>query len=350
MKKSAIQVASVMAFILGMTACKKDPIIVVVPPSDGTVQTLDGGNGGASAENTVFVDLSTNKTTSVKRDSWDLAFYTGTEFRVLLNLTASAGAKVTTKTDLAQVTAADTVGLTLGVDHGDPKPEDFVYYDDIDGDLSKSLIPAISATEADNKVVILNRGTGGGIAARPWVKLRIVRNGAAGYTIQYAGITETTFKTVNISKEDDHHFKFLSLTTGTTVPVEPTKGEWDLQWGYSLFKTNFGVDVPYNFSDLVSLNYLAGVKAAQVLTSTVSFADYDETHVATTNFSGQRWTIGSSWRSTTPGATLGVRTDRFYVIKDVAGNIYKLKFNSFISNDGGVRGKPEIEYKLVKKG
>lgn len=330
-----------------MTACKKDTPIIVVPASEGTTTSLNGGTGGANAENTVFFDLSTDKSTSVARKSWDLGFYTGTDFRVILNNTVSAGVQVTTKTDLAQVGAADTIGLTLAVSQANPAPAHFAFFDDINGDLTKTAIPVVSATEAENKVVILNRGTGGGITARPWIKLRVLRNGTSGYTLQYAGITETTFKTITVSKDAAYHFKFVSLDNGATTDVEPAKTQWDIQWGYSLFKTNFGADVPYNFSDLVNINYLGSVQAAEVLTSVVSYAAYAESNIAATTFSNNRWTIASNWRATT--GTIGVKTDRFYVIKDAAGNIYKLKFNSFTSNDGGERGKPVIEYKLVKK-
>ncbi len=44
-----------------------------------------------------------------------------------------------------------------------------------------------------------------------------------------------------------------------------------------------------------------------------------------------------------------MKTDRFYVIKDAAGNVYKLRFISFHASDGGVRGYPKIEYKLGKE-
>jgi hypothetical protein len=37
------------------------------------------------------------------------------------------------------------------------------------------------------------------------------------------------------------------------------------------------------------------------------------------------------------------------VVKDAIGNVYKLKFLNFTSADGGERGYPNIEYKLVKK-
>lgn len=347
-KRSVQQLLLVLLTIATISSCKKDTPIIIVPPSDGQTQSLNGGTGGANAENTVFIDLSTDKTDAVARKSWDLGLYSGSDFRVVLNNNTSAGAQVTNKTDLAQVTAADTIGLTLSVNQGNPQPSDFAYFDNIEGNISQTVIPAVSATDADNKVIILNRGTGGGIAARPWIKLRVLRNGSTGYTIQFAGITETTFKTITVAKDDSYHFKFVSLdNNGSAVTVQPAKALWDLQWGYSVFKTNFGVDVPYNFSDLVSLNHLSGVQSAEVLTSTVTYAAYAEANIATTTFSSNRWAIGSSWRATT--GTIGVKTDRFYVIKDAAGNVYKLKFNSFTSNDGGERGKPVIEYKLVKK-
>lgn len=336
--------------IAGIASCKKDPAIVILPPSDGRTQTLSGGAGGANAANSVFIDMSTDKQDSVLRSSWDLGFYSGSDFRVILNYSTSAGAKVTTKTDFAQVGSADTVGLTLATSQTDPQTTDLAFFDDASGNLSQTAIPAISTTEADNKVVIINRGTGGGTAARAWMKVRVLRSSSGGYTLQYAGLTETSFQTVNIPKDAAYNFKFVSLTNGAIVNVEPKKDLWDIQWTYSVYKTSFGAgDVPYNFSDLVAINTLGGVQAAQVLTSTVTYAGYTEANIATTTFSNNRWTIGSNWRVSSM-TTAGVRTDRFYVVKDAAGNVYKLKFVSFHASDGGVRGYPVIEYKLVKQG
>ncbi|MGK4567199.1 HmuY family protein [Flavobacterium sp. 3HN19-14] len=54
--------------------------------------------------------------------------------------------------------------------------------------------------------------------------------------------------------------------------------------------------------------------------------------------------IGSNWRATVP---LALKTDRFYVIKDVAGNVYKLKFTA-MQNAEGERGHVSFEYKLLQ--
>ncbi|GAB4015445.1 HmuY family protein [Spirosoma koreense] len=313
--------------------------------SSGTTLTLDGGTGGSSAVNAVFVDLSNNGQTTVKRASWDLGFYSGADFRVVLNNMTGASAIALTKNDLTQVTAADTVGLvlTLGFD-----PSGLKLIDDVSGDITKTVISAVSATDADNKVYIINRGTGGSTPTKSWVKIRVLRNGTTGYTLQYAGIKETTFKTVSITKDAAYNFNFVSFDTGAAVSVEPAKNSWDIVWTGAIYKTSDGTnDIPYYFSDQVFINLLAGVTAAEVMTSTVSYDAYSESNIAATTFKSDRSVIGANWRATT--GTIGVKTDRFYVVKDAVGNIYKLKFVSFTSQDGGERGKPKVEFRLVKQ-
>jgi hypothetical protein len=343
---------------LSLVACKKDmDPIIVIPPSSGAQVQLDGIIGsepGSAAGNSVFLDLSTNKTKVVARNSWDLGFYCGSDFRVIINNTSSAGATVLTKNDLSLVGATDTVGLTLSVSQFNPQPTDFNYFDEISGNLSGTVIPQVSATDASNPVVILNRGTGGGIAARPWIKLRVLRNSSGGYTLQYAGISETNFTTIQVPKDGAYHFNFLSFDNGI-VNVQPEKEKWDLVWGYSVFQTNFGSGlVPYNFSDLIIINHLSGIQVyekiyADAATATASYTAFNLDSIVHTNFISGRWTIGSSWRtaSPTPGAS-GVKKDRFYLLKDPSGNIYKLKCLSFHPDEGGTRGRPEFKYELVK--
>ncbi len=343
---SLLAIAGCMAVF---TACSNDDDpIPVIPPSEGDSFQLNGGAGGSGAVNSVYVDFSAPKQDSAKRAGWDLGFVTGSNFRVIINNTTAALARMVDKTDLNAVTEADTVGIVLTLNQAEPSPAEFEMLDDIGGDLTKTVIAEVSATEANNKVYILNRGTGGSIAARDWMKIRVLRKGD-GYTVQYAPIAATDFQTLDVPKDSKYHFSFASLD-GSLVKAEPEKTNWDIVWTYSIFETNFGVDVPYGFSDLVGLNYLAGVQAAEVLTSDVTYENYTEANIATTTFSADRWAIGSKWRVTggPGGGAAGVKTDRFYVVKDANGNYYKLKFISFTSTDGGTRGKPEISFELVK--
>ncbi|KQS33323.1 HmuY family protein [Dyadobacter sp. Leaf189] len=319
--------------------------------SEGTSIQLNGiadDEPGSSAANAVFLDLSSNTQTAVLRDSWDLGFYSGTDFRVIINGTNGASALMVNKSDINAVTAGDFVADSLAVGQGKGK---LTLVDDAKGDLTKTVIKEISATDADNKVYILNRkgGTANVLPADQLYKIRIVRKGT-GYSVQYAKLNETTFKTIDVNKDATSNFEYVSLGKGAAVEVEPAKDKWDLRWGYSMYYTNFGTGlIPYGFSDLVFTNKHANVEAAEVLTATATYDAFAESNLAGITFSKDADAIGSKWRVTSGGPE-GVKTDRFYLIKDPAGNIYKLRFVNFHPNDGGVRGKPKLEYKLVKKG
>jgi hypothetical protein len=342
-----------LAFSAAFTACKKNnDTIIVVPASDGAKLQLNGLVGsetGSNAGNSVYVDLSTDKATAVQRASWDLGLYTGPDFRVILNNTTSATGKATSQTDITKVGIADTLGLNklaIGYDAAS-----FALIDDVAGDLSKTLIAAVSATDADNKVYIINRGTGGGIAARDWYKIRILRSGT-GYKLQYAKLDAATFSTIDVVKSAGYDFQYVSFDNGP-VKVSPEKTQWDFVWSYTIFQTPYMSGyIPYASSDFITVNFRNGVQVAEVLTSAGgSYDDFKESNIASLTFTAGVDALGTKWRtaSATAGQS-GVKTDRFYVLKDPSGNIYKIKFLSFHADDGGTRGKPEFEYKLVKKG
>ena len=345
----AFKIASVGSPVLvGTTSGLKLSFKAII--SEGTSIQLNGIAGseaGSSAANSVFLDLSSNQQTPVLRSGWDLGFYGGSDFRVTINGTNGASALAINKTDINAVSDKDFKTDSLAVGQGAGK---LSLVDDAAGDITKTVIAAVSATDADNKVYILNR-KGGSMDVLPVAdlyKIRILRKGS-GYTLQYAKVNDTTFKTLDITKDAAYNFEFVSLEKGATVDVEPGKDRWDLKWGYSMYFTNFGSGlIPYGFSDLVFTNNLGGVEAAEVLTTTATYDAFAESNLTGITFSKAADVIGSKWRVTQ--GTIGVKTDRFYLIKDPSGNIYKLKFISFHASDGGERGKPKLEYKLVKKG
>ncbi|KAA2240807.1 hypothetical protein F0L74_32245 [Chitinophaga agrisoli] len=342
---------SVLAFFLAaaFSACSNDDndIVPVIPPSDGAELKLDGG-GGAGAPNAVYVDFSADKPTAVPRTSWDLGFYNGNDFRVVLNYTSSISIAALAKTDITQVDLDDTTGISLAIGQGQGT---LSMIDDITGDISKTAIAAVSATDADNKVYLVKPETASATDHTSWYKIKISRNGS-GYKLQYAKLAETSIRTADMSKDENFNFSFFSLNGGKAVAAEPKKAEWDIQWSYGVYSTAFGPEViPYLFSDFVYSNTLGGVQAAEATTADgFNYDTFKATDLSNTRlvFSGARDAIGSKWRVTS-GGTLGIKTDRFYVIKDGAGNHYKLKFISAgIGQDGGQRGYPEIAYKLIK--
>ena len=101
--------------------------------------------------------------------------------------------------------------------------------------------------------------------------------------------------------------------------------------------------------DVITINRLSGVEVATVMTETKTYADFKYEDVASAEFETAANTIGTTWRTPAmPGSTGGVKTDRFFVIKDCGGNYYKLQFLSFGSGDSGERGRPELQYELLK--
>lgn len=260
-------------------------------------------------------------------------------------------AKQINKNNLNDVSTADTIGFAIdeAFSQEDPTTQSLAYIDYPDGDLSKTAIAAISATESENKVYIINRGFGVGepMPSRGWKKIRIIQNASGGYTLQYADINASNFQTIDIAKNPTYFFNYISFENGA-VDVEPESTKWDFAWSYFSNVANFGFgEFPYLFQDFISLN--RNVQATKVMTSTVSYESFGEANLTGLTFSGNQNTIGSDWRSGGgPSTQPAVKTDRFYIIKDSENNYYKLRFTAMTQN--GERGYPAFEFVLVKHG
>jgi hypothetical protein len=313
--------------------------------STGSQLTLEGKTSVSAYANSVFADLSNNKQTPVDRKSWNLGFYNGADFKVIINQAFQATAKALSKTDITTVGFADTAGVQLNHNIEDPATVSLVDY--WDGDMSKTAFAGVSATDADNKVYLVSFETSKN--QDQYFKVKVTRN-SNGYKVQYARVGETTIKTVDVPKTADYNFSFVSLETNNVVSVEPKKANWDIEWSYGTY--NSGLGSPYWFQDLILLNHVGGVQAAEVLETAVTYDAFVESNIAAVSFSTKRDAIGSKWRQGAgPSGAGSIKRDRFYVIKDSQSNVYKLKFISWGGGgDAGERGRPVIEYKLVKKG
>ncbi|WP_348798758.1 HmuY family protein [Flavobacterium adhaerens] len=318
--------------------------------------------GGPNEPNQVFVDLSTGMMTNTLRTSWDLGFYTGTEFRVIINSTVRMAAKQLETTNIDEVQAADD---TMLINQGQGIASQI---DDVTGDITKTAIAEVSATDSENKVYLINMGSNpatttptvgkegaGGGTSRGWMKIRILRSGA-GYKIQYATIDATTHNEATISKDAAYNFTFFSLLDQKTVTVEPQKAKWDLSFTSFTNTTSMGGPlVPYFYPDFILNNLKGEAKTYQVLTSEFTYDNFTLANVDNAKFTNDQRNIGSNWRSTVGGTNangepisgFAIKLDRFFVVKDPAGNLYKVKFTSGLS-DTGERGYPKFQYAILK--
>lgn len=355
MKKIALLLVATLAFV----ACQKSVLedIDFPPPSTGSEMILDGlagGESGSAAGNMVFVDFSENRQSTLQRSKWDLAFYCGTSNRVCINNTTAAMAYVMETTDLASIGESDAQGLSFDIDITNPNPAAFALIDDLRGDLNRTVIPEVSM--APGKVVIIGRGTGGATPRKALVKAQFSLTSDGAYQVTWANLDGSGQRSAVIEKDSEYNFKYLSFDEGPLAKAEPKQYEWDIVWSTSIYETpNGNIMGAYIFSDMVAINYLAGVQTVEKVYGTQreafdAFESYTLADVTSETFLAYRWGIGAHWRDVAAPGVLnaGVRKDRFYVVRDTQGNYYKLRFMSFSEDDGGVRGRPELIYELLK--
>jgi hypothetical protein len=349
---------------LSLVACSSDDDTpqVEVPTVGATLQPTVGG---PNQPNQVYLDLSTEESKSVNRAAWDFGFSSGADFRVVINGSLKMAVK---KLETSDITLTQTIDTDVTVGAGTTAASNG-YVDNPTGILAGAgagigtAIAEISATDADNKVYLVNLGYTVGTAVPPagsvtvdgegrgWKKVRILRNGT-GYKIQYADLASATFTEKTVTKDAAYNFTFFSMTSGNTVSVEPQKDKWDLNFTVFTNYLNTGTEVTYGYSDFIVTNMKGGTQAYQVLvTADVTYAGFTKANVVEANFtpsaSDQR-IIGANWRNGGgPSSLPSIRTDRFYVVKDAAGNYYKVKFLA-MSNEAGVRGNITLEYAILK--
>jgi len=310
--------------------------------------------GGSNQPNQVYFDLSSGQYKTSLRTNWELGFYSGDKFRVVINGTIGMAVKqlATTNIDAIQISNS-AVGI------GTFDPANTAYIDNPDGFLNSTAIAEVSANDSDNKVYLVNMGFAvpavpagnGGVSvtgsSRGWKKIRVLRDGN-GYKLQYADLNATTHTEITIAKEPTYNFTYFSLLNNAPVTIEPQKAMWDLN--FTTFTNIIEGAGSYFYSDFVLTNAKGGARAYQVMTNEIAYDSFtrtnlvrDDTRLKTDIEQDQR-IIGANWRNVVP---VQLYSDRYYIIKDPAGNIYKLRFTALLSQQGE-RGNPSFQYALVQ--
>jgi hypothetical protein len=333
-----------------------EPIKIVIEGAS-IAPEVDGPN----EPNQVYVDLSTNTSTAIRRDTWDLGFYSGSDFRVTINGSVYMAVAQLSETniDVVNSTTTEVVVLQPKVAVGTFDADNINYIDSRVGDITDTAISEISATDSENKVYLVNLGFEVGNAtpgvgsvaisgdARGWKKIRILRK-SNNYVLQYADLDATTHTEVEISKNASYNFSYFSFDTANEVSVAPEKTEWDLN--FTVFTNEFPNFGSYGYSDFVVNNTKSDVKVYKIDTDVDSFT-YDAfsiIDVDATKFTLDQREIGSSWRNGGgPGSLPSLKDNVFYIVNDTDGNLYKLKFLA-LTNQAGERGHPEFVYSLLK--
>lgn len=332
--------------------------------------------GGATQPNQVWIDLSeTDPITKgpvqklTRRTDWDLALYSGPEFKVVLNSSIMmAAAKIPNVTDFSQVTEATVSTLKNQVQVANFNPANEVYIDDVKGDFpyGYTAIEEIKANDSENGVYLVNMGkeiyTGsvpvGSVAtggdSRGWKKVQIVRSGE-GYKVKSADIDGSNYYEVTVNKNAAYNYNFISLKNKSEVSIQPERKKWDLC--FTVFTNTISGAGSYIYADFVTINNVGGTGAYEVIVpaGTSGVETYNNFKTSDINpskfiYNDQR-VIGSNWRNPVGTNGLEVYGDRFYILKDPNGYYFKLRFTRLTkanTDDQGVkdeRGFPSFEYK-----
>lgn len=350
----------------------EDPVSVA--KIEGSI--ADPRVGGATQPNQVWIDL--NETDPVtkgplqklnRRTDWDLALYSGPEFKVVLNSSIMmAAAKIPNVTNLSQVTEATVSTLKNQVQVANFNPANEVYIDDVKGNFPSgyTAIEEIKANDSENGVYLVNMGkeiyTGsvpvGSVAtggdSRGWKKVQIVRSGE-GYKVKSADIDGNNYYEVTVTKNAAYNYIFISLKNKSEVSIQPEKKKWDLC--FTVFTNTISGAGSYIYADFVTINNVGGTGAYEVIVpaGTSGVEAYNNFKTSDINpskfiYNDQR-VIGSNWRNPVGTNGLEVYGDRFYIVKDPNGYYFKLRFTRLTkanTDDQGVkdeRGFPSFEYK-----
>jgi len=343
--------------LLALVSCGDDDskIAPIEQVSAGTIMgTADKPLelGGSNETNQVYVDLSDETTAKVARDSWELGFYSGSDFKVVLNGSIAMATKALETTDIT-LPQKDDATINVGTFTSD----NLAYVDKADGTIANTAFGTIATSEAAAKVYLLNLGkavptvaasagsTNVAGAARGWKKVKIWQD-AGSYKLQYADLASASSTIVTIAKDANYNHVFFSITNNTTVTVEPAKDKWDL--AFTTFTNEVFQDAvsagSYFYSDFTVINTKGGVTAVKVSGDEATYNAYTLASATGLTFSTDQRAVGADWRDV---ITRVVFNDVFFVVKDTEGNLYKVKFISMLDANGN-RGYPVFQYALLQ--
>ncbi len=358
--KTFFKIFLISTLFLTVSCLKEDDGMIYVPPIQGA--ELKPEVGGPNQPNQVWVDLSTGNMKMTNRTSWDLGFYTGDQFAVILNTSALMSASpVDGYTDLAEINSTNMAGLMSVVQVANFDPNNINYIDDVRGNYLNDG----TVIQEENKIYLINMGynipdgpfqPGTSYAAgtaRGWKKIKISSEGN-GYRLEYADLNSTQTNEIYLDKDENYNFRFFSLVTEQVMDIQPPKKDWDICFTVfvnHVFDNNGNDNGSYIYTDFVMSNTMANTGAYEVITTESTllsdFNDFSGSDVDESLFIyDDHRAIGSNWRIV-PGAIL--KKDRFYVVKDPNGVLFKLRFIAMSKPDDSDpnlfwRGYPVFEY------
>lgn len=208
-------------------------------------------------------------------------------------------------------------------------------YDKSDGDPDSTGIGKwvdISNNTYSLQVYLL--GKYDGVTYRPFKKVVFAGVTDTSYMLKYADLNGNNMHEVVIKKDTSYNQVYYNFTSHSTMYIEPLKNTWDLiftQYTTTLYTVE-GLPIPY----FVRGTLINPYKVEAQVDSIRDFSAVSRDDIIPNAFSSKWDVIGYNWKAVeidqlSNTAKYKVRQKYFYIIKDVTGTYYKLKFTDFFN-------------------
>ena len=321
----------ILASVIFHSCFKKDAMVPAHPRGDVKTDTI------GMTENylyQLYFSLDSGKVISSNvKTSSDLGFEcSNTGWHVILN--TSDFMKVA---DLGLVTfgmAHDTVGAKWKFDKSDGNPDSIA--------VGQWFTLAGKDTVSNNHVFAADRGLDELGHALGIYQIIFDSLTNRTYYFRYAPMKGGTVSSGTVIKDPNVSFIYFSLKSNTVMHLEPPKPLFDLfftQYTTLLF-TDAGIPYPYLVTGVLSNRYLVRVASDTLHDFSAITRETAQSLTYSTNLD----MIGYDWKYYSfTSSSYTIRLNRNYLIQNVAGFYYKLRFIGFY-NRNGEKGFPVIEY------
>lgn len=328
---------------LTLSSCfrEESPLPEYIPSGEIRTATIplsefDDKLGAVTFTNQVFFQLSSGDQYTVRRDIWDLGFECSEDgYHIILN-----------SANYMQIANAGTDDFSTTWTEADMKNYTFAF-DSATGHLTHTAIgdwTEPGTGKNTHQVFLLDRGYDGSQEARGFKKILFEKLDGNTFHFTYANLDGTNEHAATITKDPDYNFVFFSLETHEQVQVQPPKTDWDICFSYYSYRYPDGV--PYWLTGALTNRFQ--VRAAEFPDRDTPFENITLGDTSKISLSPYIDEIGFDWKEYLfgPPAQYVVYSDRSFLVKDIRGYFYKLRFTDFY-NEEGERGFPEFEYQKL---
>jgi hypothetical protein len=283
-------------------------------------------NMGSNYKWQVYFNLKNNTVVGENlKTIWDLGFETSIDgYRIILNSSKAMYAAKTNQTNFSLVT--DTTGFSAIKDFDSPT-----------GNMEQTAIGDWRLIP--NQVYLIDRGYNELGIHQGFRKIVFQSVDDYSYTVRFSQLNGSGETTLQVPKDVNYNFTFISFSTSSTVIVEPPKKDWDIVFTQYLEE----LSTPYLVAGCLLNRYNTMAKADSITAFNSINYDFALCQLLSSNSN----VIGYDWKEynfTT--SSYIVFLNKTYIIQDQNGIYYKLHFIDFYNNSG-IKGNPTFEFQKL---